>query len=58
MLSDPVQPNNESLLCDLCIFKRRIIERDELEHALYITPVDKFHQVTFAGFFSLGNLCV
>lgn len=42
---DIVQPNHESLLCDICVFKRRIIERDELEHALYITPVDKFNQV-------------
>ena len=39
------QRNRGSQLCDICLFKRRIIARDDLEHALYIIPVDKFHEV-------------
>jgi len=39
------QRNYGSQLCDICLFKRRIIARDDLEHALYIIPVDKFHEV-------------
>ncbi|XP_068702756.1 uncharacterized protein [Montipora foliosa] len=49
-LTDDITSNTdpchrESELYDFCLFKRRIIERDDIEYALYIIPVAKFREV-------------
>lgn len=34
----------------ICLFKRRIIARDKLEHALYIIPAHKYQEVSYVNY--------
>ena len=43
---------NEGLYI-ICLFKRRIIARDKLEHALYIIPVHKYQEVSYVNYLYL-----
>lgn len=45
LLGDPGSSNGFQILCMIFLFKRGIIARDDLIHALYVIPVKDFQEV-------------